>query len=235
MTTGILQGVGVGPGDPELMTLRSVRLVAAATTVAYVVDADGRSIARDTAAAHVAPGAAELPLHLPMSPVRAEREAARAEAGRQVAARLAEGRDVVFVTEGDPLLYSSFQHVLAGMPPGTRVRVCPGVTAMTAAAADAVAPLVIEDQRLLLATGDDALQHLDRWLAEVDTLVLYKVSRRLADLASALRDRNALDGATLVVRAGHAPDADAWCLPLAAWDGAGVPYMSLAIVRGARP
>lgn len=235
MTPGILHGVGVGPGDPELMTFRAARIIATAQIVAYVVDADGHSIARDVAAAHIPPGATELPLHLPMSPVHEEREVAREEAGRRVLAGLRAGQDVVLITEGDPLLYSSFQHVLAAMPPDVPVRVCPGVAAMTAAAADAVAPLLIEDQRLLLATGEDALDRLDVWLAEVDTLVLYKVSRRLDDLAARLRACDALTGATLVVRAGHAAGADAWCLPLADWDGGRVPYMSLLIVWGNRP
>jgi precorrin-2 C(20)-methyltransferase len=199
--------------------------------VAFVVDAAGRSLARDVASGRFPSGVTELPLHFPMSPVREERVRARLAAARTVLDRVRAGEDVVFITEGDPLLYSSFQHLLAAMPPDVPIRVCPGVTSLTAAAADAVTPLVIEDERLLVVTAGDALENLGHWLAMVDTLVLYKVHRHLAGLADALRAGGALAGAILVQRATQQAAA---CMDLEDWSGEPVPYLSLVIARGTR-
>ncbi len=229
--TGTLHGVGVGPGDPELVTRRATRIVSGAGVVAYVVDEGGRSLARGIVAELIPEGAVELPLHFPMSPARDVRLHARREAARLVLDRLRTGDDVVFVTEGDPLLYSSFQHLLAQMPSGVPVRVCPGVSSLTAAAAEAVLPLVIEDERLLVATAADVLDDLPAWLGRVDTLVIYKVHRHVARLVEALRDIGSLGEAVLVERA---TQDGASCTTLADWAGEPVPYLSLVIARGSR-
>lgn len=229
--SAILYGVGVGPGDPALMTFRAAEILARVPVIAYVVDAHGRSMARDIAAGRIPATANELPLSFPMAPERKVRVAARADAARGILARLRAGESVAFIAEGDPLLYSTFQHLLAAMPPDVRVEVCPGVSALTASAASAVFPLAIEDESLLVAVGGaGTIARLSEWLEEFDVIVLFKVHRTLDGIVDALRRCGALGRAVLVERATQGDLAAR--IPLDAWDGTPPGYFSMVLVRG---
>ena len=111
--SGTLHLVGVGPGDPELLTLRAVRVLAAARLVAYPEADSGAALARDIATPHLAPDAEHLPIALPMSIARAPAQAAYDEAAATLLARLRAGDDAVFLCEGDPLFYGSAMYLLA--------------------------------------------------------------------------------------------------------------------------
>jgi len=228
---GTLFGVGVGPGDPELMTFKAAKILQRDAAIAYAVDDQGQSFARQVAAAHLPASASELPLRFSMSPRREERLETRREAARQILERLSVGQDVVFITEGDPLLYSTFQHLLTEMPPGVPVEICPGVSSLTAASAAALFPLAIEDQRLVVAaTTSQTAPHLAVWLGQFEVIVLFKVHRHLNALKAALAETGALSQAVLVQRAslgGQAVVAN-----LAAWDGTTPPYFSMLLIRG---
>jgi precorrin-2/cobalt-factor-2 C20-methyltransferase len=138
--------VGVGPGDPELLTLKAIRIIQNASVLAYPVDDQGYSFARETVKAHIRAGQVELPLLFSMSPERMTRLKTRQNAAGQVLEALRNASDVVFITEGDPLRYSTFQHLLSFMPEEILLEICPGVSSMFAAAASAHFPLAIEGQ-----------------------------------------------------------------------------------------
>lgn len=224
---GTLIGVGVGPGDPELLTLKAVRLIQSAPVLAYTVDGQGQSYARRTAAGFLRAEQEELPLHFSMDPDREERVWARREAARQVLSYLTAGRDVVFLTEGDPLLYSTFQHLTAGLPREIRVEVCPGISALNAAAAAAGFWLAAEDEALVVAPAETGLEHLREWLGTGHTVVLFKVARHIRQIQAVLRALGGACSAVLVERAAAA--GELVLLQSEDWPVENVPYFSIVL------
>lgn len=230
---GTLRSVGVGPGDPQLITFKAASILRHSTVIAYVVNEQGESFARQVAAAHLPASARELPLHFSMSPQREQRLTTRAEAAHLVLALLATGQDVTFITEGDPLLYSTFQHLLAALPSEIPVEICPGVSSLTASAAAAHFPLVVEQEQMVVAAADvTTLRHLNAWLEQFNVIVLFKVHRHLAALRTALAESGAPSQAILVQRASL--DDQVVVVNLADWDGSPPPYFSTLLIRGER-
>lgn len=228
---GTLFGVGVGPGDPELMTFKAARILQHAAVVAYVEDDKGDSFARQVAAAYIPASAFELPLRFSMSPQRDRRLETRQEAAHLVIARLSSGEDVVFIAEGDPLLYSTFQHLLAALPPEVQVEICPGVSSLTAAAAAAHFPLALENERMVVAAANrETPREVALWLDQFDVIVLFKVHRHLAELTAALKEAGALNQAVLVQRASLGDQSV--IVHLDEWDGTPSTYFSMLLIRG---
>jgi len=188
--TGTLFGVGVGPGAPDLLTLRAVTVLRAAAVVAAPRATDvGESLALRIAreAVGVVPDQETLPLTFPMTRDAGLRRAAREEAIAVIGARLAAGRSVAFVTEGDPLLYSTFLDLLFAAPRlGARIEVVPGVSSLTAVAAAAQVPLADGDDRLAVLPAARALPDLARLVRDFETLLLLKAGRHLAELREGL-------------------------------------------------
>ena len=228
--SGTLHGIGLGPGAPDLLTLRAARLIAGAAVVAYPSLAGGDSFARSIAADLIPPGAEEIRIDVPMTRDRDPAQAAYDDGAARIADRLAGGQDVVCLCEGDPLFYGSFMYLMARLRDRFPVRVVPGVTSMTACAAAAGLPLAARNEVVTILPGplpDDALR--DR-LRSTDTVVLMKVGRHLPRLRALLADEG-LDGA-YVERATLGAER---VLPLAdAPEDA--PYFSMILVtKGADP
>ncbi len=203
--TGKLFGIGVGPGDPELMTLKAARLVAQVPVVAVPVSKVGSdSYALTIVAAHLQPEQTVLRLHFPMVQDLAVRQAKRQAAAAQIVAELEAGRDVAFLTEGDPFLHSTFVYVLEHLPEAVPVEVVPGVSSIMAAAAESKRPLVMANQRLaVLSATFENIANLRSVLADFDTVVLMKVYKVLDEVLDLLDEVGLTDGATLVERASH--------------------------------
>src|SRR5947209_5632634 len=140
MTAGRLYGLGLGPGDPELVTLKALRLLRAAPVVAYPAPETGDSFARRIAAEWLDRGQREIAITFPMRPGPPPTHIYRAAAA-QLAAVLAEGDDIAYLCQGDPLFYGSFAGILECLPEGCPVTIVPGVSSPTACAAAAVTPL----------------------------------------------------------------------------------------------
>lgn len=228
---GTLRGVGVGPGDPQLLTFKAAEILRHSKAIAYVVNEKGESFARQTAAAHFAPNVRELPLRFSMSPYRTDRLAARAESARLVTDCLSQGQDVTFITEGDPLLYSTFQHLLAALPPAAPVEICPGVSSLTAAAAEACFPLALESERMLVATASaQTLQNLPGWLDAFEVITLFKVHRHIETLKDILKEKGLLEKAIVVQHATLSGQAKAIKLN-ACNDDQPLPYFSMLLIR----
>jgi len=115
--TGTLHLVGVGPGDPDLLTLKAARLLGAMPVIAFPTTGEGAALARDIAAAHLNPAAILLPVAIPMSVERAPAQAAYDGAAQAIAAHLAAGRDVAWLCEGDPLFYGSAMYLVSRLAP----------------------------------------------------------------------------------------------------------------------
>ena len=236
--SGTLFGVGLGPGDPELVTVKAARIIGAADVVAYHSARHGRSIARRIAEPYLRPGQIEEHLVYPVTTETTEHPGGYAgamedfyrEAAERIAAHLAAGRDVALLAEGDPLFYSSYMHMHSRLTARFNAVIVPGVTSISAASAAIATPLVTGDEVLSVLPGTLPVRELARRLADADAAVVMKLGRTYPQVREALSMAGRLDEAFYVERA--STDAQR-VLPAAEVDEAGVPYFSLAIVPGA--
>jgi precorrin-2/cobalt-factor-2 C20-methyltransferase len=230
--TGTLFGVGLGPGAPDLITLRAARLIEGARVIAYPALAGGDSFARSIATSLIPATAREIVIDLPMSTDRAPAQAAYDRGAAEIAAALDAGQDVVTLCEGDPLFYGSFMYLLARLRDRFPVRIVPGVTSVTACAGAAALPLAARNEVVTILPGpldDGALR--DR-LAQTDTVVIMKVGRHLARLRALLSGLGLLARAVYVERATLGAER---VLPLAEAPEA-APYFSMILIaKGADP
>jgi precorrin-2 C20-methyltransferase/precorrin-3B C17-methyltransferase len=237
---GTLYGVGVGPGDPELVTVKAARLIGAAPVVAYHAARPGRSLARASAAPYLRPGVVEEELVYPVTrgvtPHPGGYQGAIDEFYERSAARLADhlaaGLDVVLLAEGDPTLYSSFTHMQRRLVPRFRCVIVPGVTSVSATAAAAGVALVTGDETLAVLPATTRADRLRTLAATADGLVLMKVRGDLGGVRQALADAGRLDDALLVSRASREGERVTALRDLVASEQ-DVPYMSSVLVPGA--
>ena len=202
---GVLFGVGLGPGDPALLTLKAVRVIGSAPVIAVpCATSDGASYALQIARDLLRPEQTVITLHFPMVRNLAVRMQHRQRAAETIAAHLAQGQSVAFLTEGDPLIYSTFAHVLGYMPNSTPVEIVPGVSSIQAAAAQAHLPLVQADQRLaILPATITNLQQLSVIASLFDAVILLKLHRTFEQALQTLDALGLTDRAVLVDRASH--------------------------------
>lgn len=199
--TGTLYGIGVGPGDPELLTLKAVRLLRACPVIAYPETGADTGLARRIAAPHIPPGRIELALPMPIRPDPAAARAAHDRAAERLATQLAAGRDVAALCLGDPLLYASFQYLLARLHGRFPTRVVPGVTSLSAAAAAAGQALAGRDEVLAVVPATLPEAVLAARLAAADSAAILKPGRHLAKLRRVLAGLGRLETARHVARA----------------------------------
>jgi precorrin-2 C20-methyltransferase/precorrin-3B C17-methyltransferase len=234
---GRLVGVGVGPGDPELVTVRGARLIGDADVVAYHCAGHGRSVARAAAAPYLRDGQVEEELRYPVTAGATDHPGGYAgaladfydEATGRLAAHLEAGCQVVVLCEGDPSLYGSYQHLHARLAGRFPSEIVPGVSSVAAAAAAVGRPLVQHDETLTILPGTLPPEELRVRLAGADAAAVLKLGRSFPEVREALDETGLLGRAVYVERAGGASQRVA---PLAEVDPGGVPYMSLALVPG---
>ena len=201
MSTGRLIGIGVGPGDPELMTLKAVRHVGEAPVLAYVAAGGRTSLARRIAAPHIPAGKREINIALPMHPRPELAQAAYDEGASRLAAELEQDRDVAVLCEGDPLFYGSFVQLFARLGAQYRTEVVPGVISITAAAAAARMPLVWRDKTLSVLPATLPVDELRHRLGRADAAAVLKVGRHLAQVRAILDELGLMERAIYVERA----------------------------------
>ncbi|MAO00777.1 precorrin-2 C(20)-methyltransferase [uncultured Roseovarius sp.] len=198
---GKLFGVGLGPGDPELMTLRAHRLISAARVVAYPALAGGESFARAIAAGAIAPGTREIVMDVPMTVERAPAQAAYDRGAAEIAGALDEGQDVVCLCEGDPFFYGSFMYLFARLSGRYEVEVVPGVTSIAACAARAGRPLVARNERLTVLPGPLPEAELRARIEGAESVAIMKVGRHLSKIRAVIDDLGLTAHAVYVERA----------------------------------
>jgi precorrin-2 C20-methyltransferase / precorrin-3B C17-methyltransferase len=236
---GVLYGVGLGPGDPELVTVKAARLIGAADVVAYHSARHGRSIARSIAAPYLRGDQIEEQLVYPVTTETTDHpggyQGAIEEFYEQAAARLmthlAQGRDVVLLAEGDPLFYSSYMHMHKRISGRFRTEVVPGITSVSAASAALAMPLVEGDDVLTVLPGTLGREELARRLSGAGAAAIMKISRSYADVREALKESRRLSQAYYVERASGG--AEQLIEPAGDVDPSAVPYMSIIVVPGA--
>lgn len=235
---GRCTGIGVGPGDPELMTVKAVRIVRSSPVVAYLSAVGRPSIARQVVGDLLAPGTEELHLEYPVTtgplPVGRTYEAVMAEfydrSASTVSAALRAGRDVAVLCEGDPLFHGSFMYLLNRLRADFPTDVVPGVPSILAGCAVLGTPLVCQDEVLSVLPGTLPAAQLQASLATADAAVVIKVGRNLEKVRAAAIGAGVLDRAWYVERATMEGQR---ALPLAAVDPEGAPYFSMVVVPSA--
>lgn len=235
--------VGVGPGDPDLLTVAAVRAIRAAAVVAYpLAQEGGDGMAARIAAPWIGPNQRRLPLVLPMVEEAQPRRLAWHAAAGALAAEVAAGQAVALLCEGDASLYASGSYVLlalAARHPTVPLKVVPGITSIAAAAAAACGPrgpwpLALQQEPLLICPTPDAPAALDQLLAahQEGVLVLLKLGRRWPWVRQSLAAQGLLDHTLLAQRVGW---PDQWVGPAAVVPAEQQPYFSLLLIRRTWP
>lgn len=191
---GTMFGVGVGPGDPELMTMKAVRALGEARVVAFFCKRGKLGNAHATARTHIHPEAEQLPLVYPytteLSPRHPEYiSAMRAfydASAEHVAARLREGRDVAVLCEGDPLFYGSYMYLHDRLANDHRCVVIPGITSFAGCAAGAGIPLVSTDRNFSIVPGTLPEAELEQKLRSADAVAIIKLGSNFAKVRRVL-------------------------------------------------
>ena len=236
---GVLYGVGLGPGDPELVTVKAARIIGAADVVAYHSARHGRSVARSIAEPYLRGDQIEEQLVYPVTTETTAHpggyEGAIEEFYEQAAGRLmahlAAGRDVVLLAEGDPLFYSSYMHMHKRISSRFSAVIVPGITSVSAASAALSMPLGEGDDVLTVLPGTLGADELTRRLRGTDAAAIMKISRSYAGEREALTESGRLDQAFYVERASGG--SRQLIEQAGEVDPAAVPYMSIVIVPGA--
>jgi precorrin-2/cobalt-factor-2 C20-methyltransferase len=230
--SGVLYGIGLGPGDAELMTVKAARLIGAARVVAYPTLAGGQSFARSIAAGLIAADAVEIVIDVPMVVDRKPAQDAYDSAADQIAQVLETGRDVVVLCEGDPFFYGSFMYLYARLSGRFTVDVVPGVTSMTTSAGALGLPLAARNEVLSVIPGPVDADRMRAQIAAADSVVIMKVGRHLAKIRAVVDELGLIDRAYYIERASLPEEVK---MPLAdAPDTA--PYFSMILItKGADP
>ena len=200
---GRFYGIGVGPGDPELLTVRAQRLLGDVGVMCYTqLDNGAPSFALEVVKGLVVDGTGMLPIVIPSddSPISHD---TWHEAAERIGARLREGLDVAFITEGDPMLYSEYPHLIEHLRDELgdelSVDVVPGVSSVAAAAASSGVPLASQGQRLAILPAVYGIDDLREAISNFDTIVLMEIDRVLIQALARLESLG-LSGHAIYVR-----------------------------------
>lgn len=206
MTMGVFYGIGIGPGDPDLITLKAAKILSDCRTVFVPKSGEAeKSLALAIAGRHLHPQSEIHELVFPMTRDREKLRKSWTDNARQVAEVLEQGRDAAFLTLGDVLLYSTYIYLVRALrrvQPLAETVAVPGVTAFSAAAAQTRFPIGTGKQPVTIVPTSDDLDELRRILDRKGTKVLMKIGRRLDAVLEVLAQTGDLHRSVLVSRAG---------------------------------
>ncbi len=199
--SGKFYGLGLGPGDPELMTLKAHRLISSARTIAYPAPDTGPSFARSIAADFIPDGIREIPIIVPMRVERFPAKQIYDKAAVEIASVLDSGEDVITLCEGDPFFYGSFMYLFERLADRFSCEIVPGVTSLTACAAQLKRPLTSRTDILTVIPGPLPDDEIRARIEAAEAVAIMKVGRHLSRLKTLLTDLGLLDRAGYVERA----------------------------------
>lgn len=234
---GTLHGVGLGPGDPDLLTVRAVRIIQSAPTIAYFAKRGRKGIARTIVEPWLSTHAEEIPLVYPMTTERhfadplyvAEFGAFYAEAAETLAGRLGSGRDVALLCEGDPMFYGSFMHLFVRLRERFQVSMTAGISGMSGCWNAAGLPMTWGDDILTVLPGTLGIEALTERLRTSDAAVIMKLGTNFPKVRAAVEAAGLLSRAVYVERGTMAGER---IVPLAEMAEDRAPYFSMILVPG---
>jgi precorrin-2/cobalt-factor-2 C20-methyltransferase len=226
--SGRLYGLGLGPGDPELITLKAWRILRQAPVIAYPAPDDAASFARSIVAQWISPAQIEIVIRVPMEIARFPAQEVYDRAAIELSSHLEADRDVALLCQGDPLFYGSFMYLFGRLGERFACEIVPGVSSLGACAAAAGFPLAARNDALaVLPAGlDDA--ELTRRLAACEAAAIIKLGRHFARIHALLKQLGVADKARYVERATLANER---VLPLDQVDPESAPYFSMILLH----
>lgn len=226
--SGKLYGVGIGPGDPELLTIKCLRLLRACPVLAYPAPETGDSLARSIVAPHLTGNQTEYAIRMPLTVERFPAQAVYDRAAEDLGAHLVAGSDVAVLCEGDPFFYGSFMYLFGRLAERFPVEVVPGVSSLTACAAALGHPLAARNDVLTVIPApldDDAIAAK---LSQTDAAAIMKLGRHGPRIVALLKTLGLADRAQYVERATMTNQR---ILPLEQLDAANIPYFAMILVH----
>ena len=228
--SGTLYGLGVGPGDPDLITLKAHRILQSAPVIAYPAPEIGDSLARSIAAPHIPAGRHEIVIRIPLDPKRFPDRAAYDDGAAEIGAVLRTGRDVAVICEGDPFFYGSFMYLFSRLRDEFPIQVVPGISSLMACAGASQTPLVARNEVLSVLPAPMAAADLRAGLEQSEAAAIIKLGRHAPKVYDILRDLDLLDRAKYVA---HASMPTQQVRDLRDVDPGQVPYFAMILVRKA--
>lgn len=233
---GTFYGIGVGPGDPELITIKALRILQQVPHIfAAASSKNDFSFAYNIVRSYLDRAVVVEPLPFPMTRDREELEAAWLANARRVLAVLTQGRDAAFITLGDPMTYSTYGYLLKTLlrlQPDLKVVTVPGITSYHAAAALANIPLTEGEESFYLVSGARGGDRLREAVAASDNIVMLKTYRHFDQIYAALEELHLLEHAICISRCGL--PGEAVTRDLRNLKGKQLPYLSLIIIKKPR-
>ena len=225
--TGKLYGLGLGPGDPELITLKAHRILTSAPVIAYPAPDTGPSFARQIAAPYLRFHQLEVPIVVPMRIERFPAQEIYDEAAETLSHHLDAGLDVAVLCEGDPFFYGSFMYLFERLSGRYQTEIVPGVSSMMAAAAVLGRPLAARNDVLSVIPGplDDAAMRLR--IEQADAVAIIKVGRHFNRIRALLEKMNLVGSAGYLERVSLAEQR---VLPLSDVTEDAAPYFSMILI-----
>ena len=225
---GRLHGVGVGPGDPDLITLKALKVLRAANIIAYPALEEGDSLARAIAAPHIPEGREEFAIRMPMLVDRFPAMEVYDQAAARISEALDNGKSVAVLCEGDPFFYGSFMYLFGRLADRHPVEVIPGVSSLMACAAALSAPLAARNDVLTVLPAPLEDSVLEARLAATDSAAIVKVGRHFERIRALLEQLSLAENAHYVERATMENQR---VLPLLDVDETAVPYFSMILTH----
>ncbi|BAY23531.1 cobalamin biosynthesis precorrin-2 methyltransferase [Calothrix sp. NIES-2100] len=226
-TKGRLYGIGIGPGDPELLTLKALRLLQAAPVIAYQSATDKESIARKIIAPYLSGNQIEVLYHLPRALEPEKAKSIYDQEVAPIAAHLAAGRDVVVVCEGDPFFYGSFMYVFTRLSQEYETEVVPGVSSLMACPVALGVPFTYYNDILTVLPAPLPAEELISQLLTTDAAAIMKLGRHFTKVRDILHQLGLASRALYIERATMAQQR---IVPLDEVDPADVPYFAMIII-----
>lgn len=227
-------GVGVGPGDPELLTLKAVKIINAGDVIiAPKTEKKGDSTALAIAKEHIDENAEIVPMTFPMVNSAESLSNAWKDNKDAILKYLEEGKKVVFLTLGDPMLYSTYMYVYRLLTnSGYPITTIPGITAFCSIASRVGVPLAEGEEVLTIVPATSSEEELDKAIAASDNLVLMKVYKNFPQVVKKLKDTGRFDKTVLVSKCGLPDEEIIYDLEKAVAEGKKVNYLSTMIAKG---
>jgi precorrin-2/cobalt-factor-2 C20-methyltransferase len=225
---GILYGIGVGPGDPELLTLKALRLINECDIMAYPAPEVGDGLALEIVRPLLKNVTEFLPLRLPIAVSPFPAEKAYDQAAILLTVPLEAGKTVGVICEGDPFFYGSFMYLFERLSACFKTEIVPGVSSPMAGAAVLKIPLVSRNEVLTIIPGPLEEADLEQRLINTDAAVIMKVGRHLPKIRKVIRQLR-LEQCAYYVE--HATMSTQQIIPLANIEAQNVPYFSMILVR----
>ena len=226
--SGTLYGLGVGPGDPDLITVKALKILQAVPVVAYPAPETGDSLARSIVSPHLSGNHKEIPIRMPMLSARFPAQEVYDWAAREIGSHLERGADVAVLCEGDPFFYGSFMYLFGRMAPIHKVEVVPGVSSLMACATTLGSPLAGRNDVLTVLPATLSADALRQRLQAVEAVAIIKVGRHFRKVRDVLDTLELSDKARYVE---HATMRSQKLLSIEDVDADAVPYFSMILVH----